>query len=188
VGVVGQITPWKGQLEAIEALAALRRRGVAARLLVVGAPTFVDDATRYDNRRYLDRLRQTIADLGVSDGIDMLGQREDVPKILRALDVLVAPSREEPLGRVVLEGMAMELAVVATDAGGPRELIESGRQGVLVPPKNPMALATAVEDLSRDTNLRRSMGKAARARVLERFSVEAHVRRLLGIYERISSP
>jgi len=182
IGLVGQITPWKGQLDAVEALAALRRYRVQARLLLVGATVFIDDATRYDNRAYLDRLRSRITELDLVSDVQMLGEREDVPEILRALDVLVLPSWEEPLGRAALEGMAMALPVVATNRGGPRELIEDGKDGLLVPPRNPLALAAAVQSLWVDPERRRSMGAAARARVLDRFPLKTHVESVLGAY------
>ncbi|MEA2169384.1 MAG: hypothetical protein QOF76_2684, partial [Solirubrobacteraceae bacterium] len=88
LGVLAQITPWKGQLEAVSALAVVRERHPEARLLLVGEVKFAEAGTRYDNRTYLRELHAHIAGLGLGDAVEFLGEREDAPDILRSLDVL----------------------------------------------------------------------------------------------------
>src|SRR5207244_4255122 len=102
--------------------------------LVVGEPTFTSGATRYRNEAYDESLRQLAAELGVSESVSFLGGREDVPEIVRSLDVLLVPSWEEPFGRTILEGMAMEVPVIATNVGGPPEIVADGKDGLLLPP------------------------------------------------------
>src|SRR4029077_15956433 len=87
LALIGQITPWKGQEEAVHVLARVRRSHPEAILLVVGETKFTARATRYDNRAYLERVRALVARLGLDDAVRFLGEREDVPAILRASDV-----------------------------------------------------------------------------------------------------
>jgi glycosyltransferase involved in cell wall biosynthesis len=186
VGVVAQLTPWKGQDTAIETLRLVRAQGVDARLLLIGSAKFRDPATRFDNERYVARLRALARDLGLQPHVGFLGEREDVPQLMSALDVLLAPSWEEPFGRSVVEAMAMGVAVVATDVGGPVELLDDGAAGVLVAPRRPQAWAEAVGRLVADPELVRSLADAARARVLRCFTVDQHAARMVDVYEQVA--
>ena len=103
LGVVAQITPWKGQDTAIEALRLLLTDGVDAQLLLVGAAKFVAAATRFDNEDYVARLRELIEREGLLEHVSWLGERDDVAEIVRALDVLLLPSWEEPFGRAAID-------------------------------------------------------------------------------------
>ncbi|MGH2804504.1 MAG: glycosyltransferase family 4 protein, partial [Thermoleophilaceae bacterium] len=139
LGVVAQITPWKGQDDAIRIVHGLRARGCDARLLLVGAPKFVSKATRFDNLEFVDGLHRLVAELDLERQVDFLGEREDVPGVLRALDLLLVPSWEEPFGRSVIESMAMGIPVAATSVGGPAEIVRDGCDGLLLPPRDPPA-------------------------------------------------
>ena len=181
-GVVGQISPWKGQLEAVEAVAELAGGHPGLHLLIVGEAKFVDAATRYDNPAYVARLRETIARRGLDGRVRLLGERDDVPAVLRALDVLLVPSWEEPFGRVVLEGMAMGVPVLATRTGGPAEIVTDGRDGLLLPPRAPGAWATALEQVIGDARLRDALARAGRRRAAD-FSPDRHVAAVLAAYD-----
>jgi L-malate glycosyltransferase len=157
IGVAAQITPWKGQETAIRALWRIRERHPDAQLVLAGATTFVERATRYDNRRYLDRLNALTSQLGVADSVRFLGRRDDLPSVLAGLDVLLVPSWEEPFGLVVIEAMAAGTPVVATSVGGPREVIVDGVNGRLVAPRQPELWADAVIDLLADERARDRM-------------------------------
>ncbi len=183
LGVVAQVTPWKGQQTAIEALAALRESGVDAELALVGAAKFVAAATRFDNERYVASLRALIERSGLGDRVHWLGEREDVPEVMRALDVLLLPSWEEPFGRAVIEAMAMEVPVVATSVGGPSELIEEGREGYLVAPREPRAWAHAIGELLADPRRVAAMGRAGRTKVEREFTFAQQARAMLSVYE-----
>ena len=181
-GVVGQITPWKGQLEAVQAVALLAERHPSLRLVVAGEPKFVDAATRFDNRAYVEELRSTIAQRGLEDRVTLLGERGDVPAVLAALDALLVPSWAEPFGRVVLEGMAMGVPVLATGVGGPAEIITDGRDGLLLPPATPAVWAGALERLMAGRREREALGRAGRERAAE-FTADRHVTAVLAAYE-----
>jgi glycosyltransferase involved in cell wall biosynthesis len=181
LAVVAQITPWKGQEEAIRATRLLHDRGLRVRLLIVGDTEFLSSATRYDNRAYRARLDALVAECGLEGDVMFTGPREDVPRILAALDALLVPSWEEPFGRSVIEGMAAGLPVVATCVGGPAEIIQDGHDGLLVEPRRPDRLADAVAGLLEDDALRARIGAAANRRARD-FGVENHVAAMLDVY------
>ena len=185
LGVIGQITPWKGQADAVEALALLADQQPEARLYLVGEAKFVSTATRYDNRAYLAEVERRIDQARLRDRIQLLGEREDIPAILRALDILLVPSWEEPFGRVVVEGMAMGLGVIATSVGGPSEVVTDGVDGLLLAPRNPDLWAAATARLASDRALLSRIGaramQAARA-----FGLGEHVAAVRSVYGRLS--
>jgi glycosyltransferase involved in cell wall biosynthesis len=184
LALIGQITPWKGQEEAIRALAEVRRGHPRAVLLLVGEPKFVARATRFDNDGYLRRLQDLLRTLGVGDHVRLLGEREDVPEILRACDVALVPSWEEPFGRAVVEAMAMGCPVIATSVGGPAEIIQHGRDGLLVPPRQPARLACAINDLLGDEPRRRAMAATGR-RTAAAFGQDRHSERVTELYREV---
>ncbi len=186
LGVVGQITPWKGQDDAIRICALLRRRHPGVHLLVMGGVEFDAPGTSNDNRAFATSLPELARSLGVADRVRLLGRREDVPALVAALDVLLVPSWEEPLGRTVLEGMAMGRPVVATSRGGPRELVEHGRTGWLAPPRAPEQWASVVEEALRGDAPAR-VGAAAMAAV-RAFGLDRHVAGVCAVYDRITEP
>ncbi|HEV2980991.1 MAG TPA: glycosyltransferase family 4 protein [Solirubrobacteraceae bacterium] len=184
LGVVAQVTPWKGQSTAIEALALVRDQGLDAHLLLVGSVKFRDRATRFDNEQYLAQLRALVRDHGLQDHVSFLGEREDVPQLIRALDVLLVPSWEEPFGRSVLEAMASGVPVIATDVGGPAELLSDGTDGLLAPPRQPRAWALAIATLASDPGLSKAMASAALAHARQCFTASRHAARMLDVYAR----
>lgn len=184
LGVVAQLSPWKGQDTAIEALEMVRAEGIDAHLLLIGSAKFRDRATRFDNEAYVKRLRALVAGAGLTDRVSWLGEREDVPELMRALDVLLLPSWQEPFGRALIEAMALGVPVIATDVGGPPEILSDGREGLLRPPAQPGAWAAAIGTLARDAELRSQMGIAGRRRVAQAFTLAHHVSAVLEVYEQ----
>lgn len=185
LGVIGQLAPRKAQDDAIRCLALLRSTWPRARLLVIGTPVFTSKATRFDNSGFAQWLPQLAGDLGVAGSVLFLGERDDIPEILRALDVLLVPSWEEPFGRSVIEGMAMEVPVVATSIGGPAEVITDGVDGRLLPPGRPETWAAAVSELLNSRSRRREMGRRARSTAVRGFSLAAHVAGVMDAYQRV---
>jgi L-malate glycosyltransferase len=185
--LVGQISPWKGQEEAIRALAWVREEHPTAVLLLVGEAKFVARATRYDNRSYLRRLHELAAQLGLCEAVRFLGEREDVPEILRACDVALVPSWDEPFGRAAVEAMAMGAPVVATAVGGPAEIITDGVDGTLVQPREAAKLAAAVDGLLKDPRRSQALGGAARKSVTERFGRDRHAAAVTALYREVLS-
>jgi L-malate glycosyltransferase len=183
LGVVGQLTPWKAQDDALRTLAQVRANGYpTARLLLVGGTLFTAPSARYDNAAYLRVLQGLVRDLGLEAAVDFLGERTDVPDILSALDVALVPSWEEPFGRAVVEAMAMRCAVVATNVGGPSEIITHGEDGLLLPPRQPRQWANAVLSLLGNDDLRAAMGERASRRVSAAFSRRRYVEAVLSEY------
>ena len=134
VGVFSRLAPWKGQHVVLDALA--RCPGTAC--LVAGTALFGEDA-------YAENLRTRAAELGLSDRVHFLGQRGDVPRLMRAVDVVVHPSTApEPFGRTLVEAMLVGTPVIATDTGAAAEILDRGAAGTLVPPGDAAALAAAI--------------------------------------------
>ena len=116
---------------------------------------------RYDNEAFLESLRRLAAQLGVADRVAFLGEREDVPDILAALDLLLVPSWEEPFGRVVIEAMSMSVPVIATNVGGPAEVVRDGEDGILLPPGRPATWAAVAFELLSDPGRARCAGASS---------------------------
>lgn len=184
LGVVGQLTPWKGQDTAIEVLHLLRSQGIDAHLLLVGSAKFTAASTRLDNRAFVEQLKSRVAELRLEDRVSWMGEREDVPELISALDVLLLPSREEPFGRVLIEAMAMRVPVVATNVGGPAEIVTDGVGGFLVDPHDIGAWTRAVRYFVDHPELGREMGLAGRLKVEREFGSEHHRAAILAVYQQ----
>lgn len=183
LGVVAQLTPWKGQDTAARALELVCAQGIDAHLLLVGSAKFLARAARHDNAAYIERLHTDIAAAGLEGRVSWLGEREDVPELMRALDVLLLPSSEEPFGRALVEAMAMGVPVLATNVGGPAEIVRDGLDGRLLPPHEPEAWAAALAELATSPQKRQKMGQEGHARAREQFSLERHVEAVMSAYQ-----
>jgi glycosyltransferase involved in cell wall biosynthesis len=187
LGVVGQLSPWKGQRDALDAFVEVRRRLPAATLVLAGSVLFPSGAS-FDNVGYEQALKDRVRTLGLDSAVRFLGERKDVAMVMRALDLLLVPSWEEPFGRAVIEGMAMELPVVATNVGGPAELIDDGVTGVLLPPRSPKLWADAALELLADSRRATAMGVYAREYVLREHSRRRGVDNTLAAYALLHLP
>jgi glycosyltransferase involved in cell wall biosynthesis len=177
IGLVGNFQSWKGQDVLLRALPELDG-GLRWRVLLVGAtPT---DAS---GQQYYSQVLETIAALGLKDRVILTGYRSDVPAILNTVDVVVHTSvLPEPMGRVLLEGMALGKTVIATDHGGPREVLESERSGLLLPPGDHKALAACLNRVLTLPLMRQTVGACARQRVATTFSAAECARRVQELY------
>ncbi len=184
--VLAQITPWKGQDTAIHVAHLLRQRGHDVELLIAGSIKFRRPLTRHDNDAYLQELQASVRSLGLQDAVTFTGESHEAPRLLRAADYVLVPSWAEPWGRVVAEAMAMQTPVIATNVGGPTELIDHARNGLLAPPGQPTAWADAIEHLIDNPDLRRQITTSAQE-TARRFSRDIHVRNILETY-RHSAP
>lgn len=187
LAVVAQLTPWKGQDTAIRALGLLGGQHPGAHLLLVGSAKFLDAATRFDNRAYVDGLHRLVGELGLGDRVAFLGERDDVPDLLRAVDLLLMPSEEEPFGRALVEAMAAGVPVVATSVGGPPEIVKEGVDGMLLEPGRPETWARAVADLLPDRARRAAMGAEGRRQAAMRFAPARHVDACLELYAAVAA-
>jgi glycosyltransferase involved in cell wall biosynthesis len=132
-------------------------------------------------------LRALALDLGVADRFDLLGFRARPRDLLPGFDVFVLPSRQEALPLSIVEAMLAALPVVATRVGGVHEVVEDRETGLLVPPDDPTALASALNELLGDRDRRDRMGAAGRERALRDFSVDKMTRAYETLYEEIGS-
>jgi len=176
-GVVGRLSPWKGQHVFLEAFAqAFLGTGHRARL--VGSAMFGEAA-------YEQRLRGLVQSLGLASQVELVGFRDDVEAEYATLDVLVHCSVvPEPFGQVVVEGMAAGLAVIASAAGGPLEIVDPEVDGLLVPPDDVGALSAAMLRLATDRPLLHRLGTRAAHSAL-RFSPSATADGVLAVYRNL---
>ena len=130
-------------------------------------------------------LTAQIAEAGLQDTVQLLGFRTDAQALIQAGDIFVLPSLAEPFGLVILEAMALGRPVIATDAGGPPEIIENGETGLLVPPSDPPALAAAIRRLLTDRKATEAMGRRGRERFEARFTAARMAQDMLELYRRI---
>ncbi len=171
VGVVARLEPEKGHPTLLEAWRSVVAAVPDATLLVVGE----------GSRR--EALEALAVELGVADRVVFTGRRDDVPAVTAALDVAVLPSYREALGLTILEAMALSRPVVASNVGGIPEMVEDGITGLLVPPRDAEALATAIVRLLRDHPLADTLARAGHDLVHERFCIELMVAAVEAIYD-----
>jgi L-malate glycosyltransferase len=183
IGQVAQITPWKRQDTSIRALAELRAGGVDAHLLLVGQVAFGGKRVRLDNHGYLHSLERLVDELSVRDAVHFLGQRDDLPPIMRALDLSLLPSSEEPFGLVTVESLALGTPPLVSAIGAGPELVEDGVTGRVLTPGRPELWARAARELLADPSRLALMGERG-PHAAERFRDEVHAEEMLAIYER----
>jgi glycosyltransferase involved in cell wall biosynthesis len=163
LGVVGALTPLKGQDVFLDAAARVAGRVPTARFLVVGGEPYRTE----QGLGWAAKLAARVRAHGLEERVDFLGERDDAPAVIANLDVLVQPSRgPEGLGRTILEAMACAVPVIAVDRWGPREIVTDGVTGLLVPPADAIGLADAMTRLAEDAALRARFGAAGRDELL----------------------
>lgn len=170
VGMVGRLSWKKGYQHALAAAALLRDRVPGLRFDVVGDGEL---------RRELEDMAR---ELGLADTVRFLGQRRDVPELMRTFDCFVLSSVIEGMPNALLEAMALGRAVVTTSAGGSAEVVVDGESGLVVPPADASALANAVERVLRDAEFARRIAAAGERRVRENFSLDAMLRAFDRLY------
>lgn len=180
--IVGRMLPWKGHELLLQALAQIKDRLPDFRLMIVGEVP-ADFLMGYGS--YFPHLKQQIRDLGLSQQVIFTGMRSDVSAILSTSDLYTMPTIEEPFGLAILEAMAMKKATVALDSGGPRELIEQGKSGLLSQPDDVQQLAENILTLANDPHLRKQMGEYAHRRVEEYLNSQRQANEVEQIYRRV---
>jgi glycosyltransferase involved in cell wall biosynthesis len=175
VGYVGRFEPRKGTRELALAWPRVTSAIPEAHLVIAGFP--LGPAEDREFRGMLD---------GVPN-VHWLGQRNDVPALMRALDVLAFPSHWEGFGLVLIESMAARTPVVATNTSNIPEIVTEGVEGLLVPPRDPIALGDAIVRLLRNPELRTRMGNAGRAKVARCYTLERILDAHEALLDRITS-
>lgn len=171
IGGVGRLEPIKGFTYFVEAAKTVCAREPGVRFILAGAGS-EHEALAAQARPLGERFR-------------FLGLRRDVPELMAALDVLVVPSVNEGMGRVLLEAGAAGVPAVASRVGGIPDIVDDGETGLLTPPRDASALAEALRTLVQAPERRRFMGATARAKVVPQFSLEKMVDRIEALYEEL---
>ncbi|RKU26918.1 hypothetical protein C6497_12800 [Candidatus Poribacteria bacterium] len=183
VGVVTRITPEKGIHILVRAMSELRKshleRSVDVKLLIVGGPYFQKD------HEYLESLKQEVTELGVEDSVIFTGFLPDTRVVTTLLDIILVPSIiPEACPRTIIEAMAVGRPVIATPLGGSKELV-TPETGILVPPEDPKAFASAIKTLSKDNNQLTVMGESARQRAEELFNIQKNMALTESVYTEL---
>lgn len=179
IGLIGRISPWKGQHIFIQAAALLHKRYPAAKFEIIGAPLFAE-------RDYERDLHALCEQLGLCDAIDFVGFVDNVSGRLAELDIVVhASTVGEPFGQVIIEGMAEQKPVVATNGGGVPEIVVHGETGLLVPMGDAVAMADAIDFLLKNPEKASQMGIRGRERALSHFTIQMTARKVEGVYEEL---
>jgi len=176
IGYVGRISPEKDLESWLRSAALVARAYPDARFVLVG-----------DGRDggLVNRLNSLVVQLGIESNVQFLGYREDLLSIYATFDMFFLSSIREGICNSLLEAMAMGIPIVATDAGGTKELMVDGETGYLLPVGDVEGMADAVNKLLRDYTLRENIGRAARRHIEEEFSFTTRMRHIEALYERV---
>jgi glycosyltransferase involved in cell wall biosynthesis len=172
VGTVANFRASKGHSILLEAAVRVRRAIPGVRFVLVGFGPLESD------------IRHRASQLGLDGTVIFAGARDDAPRVAGAVDVFALPSVFEGLAIALIEAMALGRAAVVTRVGGLTEVIEHGKQGLLVPPGDPEALADAIVSLLEDADLRRQLGEAGRRRAAD-FDIRKAVLRHEEVYSEL---
>ena len=174
VGNVAALVPHKGQRHLVDAAALVLRKQPDARFIIAGEGELRPSLEHQIRQHHLEKH------------VILAGFRTDILSLHKAFDIFAMSSVTEGLGTSILDAMACGKPVVATTAGGIPEVVADGETGLLVPPRDAAAMASAIVRLLADRSLRERMGAAGLAHVRERFSAEIMVKKTLEVYERLN--
>ncbi|WP_239551038.1 glycosyltransferase family 4 protein [Paenibacillus elgii] len=177
--LVGRLADWKGQHILLEAAKSFAKRNVE--FWIAGDALFEADAV------YKQQLIQYIREHGLFN-VKMLGHVNDISQLMSQADLLVHTSViPEPFGQVIVEGMAVGLPVIASNAGGPREIVLNEETGLLIPPGKAERLIEAIQWMIEHPEERKEMGEKAMSRVKELFLIEHTVQKITSFYPQVIS-
>jgi len=174
VGAVGMLRPEKGHADLLDALTLALPDVPEINLILVG-----DGKCRRD-------LERTANDLGISSAVHFASFRSDISALLRAMDVFALPSHTEGLSIATIEAMGCGIPVVVTDCGGPSEVVTDHISGLLVPPRDPAAMAAALVQLAKDNDLRGALAANGFSRARESFSLDSMISQYEQLYAAIA--
>jgi glycosyltransferase involved in cell wall biosynthesis len=166
----------KGVGDFVKAAGILRQRNVHVRMALVGAPDVANPSAIPDAQ--LEAWRD-------GGDVEWWGHQADMPSVLAQSHIVCLPSYHEGVPKALIEGAASGRALVASDISGCREVVEDGKNGLLVPPGDAEMLANAIERLAGDGDLRQQLGINGRRVAVENFSIESVVQKTQAIYEEL---
>jgi lipopolysaccharide heptosyltransferase II len=166
IGIIGRITPIKGHIYLIRAISKVARILPNIKLYIIGKPPS-------EKPKYKQELETLVKRLGLSQHIEFSGDSDNVPEVLKNLDLLVVPSiGEETFGRVIIEAQAAGVPVIASRIGGIVDIIRENENGILVNPKDYNGIADAILKVIKDKDLQKRLSAKARSDVERYFSLE----------------
>lgn len=179
VGIVGNINPAKGYEYFFHATKLIKESFPQVKFLIVGKRLETQE-------KYWQKLQSLITNLRIEKDVILAGLRTDIPQIMNIMDIFVTSSTSESFSMVTAEAMACAKPVVATRVGGVPELVIEGKTGILVPPKDPEAIAEAVLYLLNHPREAKEMGLKGRKRAIEYFDLEICTQRHKELYESLN--
>ena len=181
VGIIGRLTPIKGHIYFLKAMAKVVRTFPRIKIWIVGDAPLSKEA-------YKEEIRIMVRRLGLSHCTEFLGTQKDIPEILSNLDLLVfASTYPESFGRVIIEAQAAGVPVVATKVGGVVDIIDDGVTGLLVPPRDPQSMYEAILKIIKDVKLCCSLAENGYKKIKEKFNVGLMVNNSLNVYQEALS-
>ncbi len=181
IGLVGRIDPAKGQATFIKAAAGLLKslnEGEKVKFVIVGEETI---GAEYN---YFEELKQMIGQFRLDDHVLFAGYQENIPEVMKALDIFVMPSRQEAFGLVAIEAMAMECPIIISRGGSAEEIVGQEEFGLTVRPNDPFDLQRQIRFLLDHPLERVKMGLRAREHVKAHYDGKKRIIKTLGVYER----
>jgi len=176
VGLIGRISPWKGQDIFLRAAALVKSKFPNVRFQIVGSALFGE-------KQYESQVRALCTQLQLDSVVTFAGFRSDIPAVLEDLDIVVhASTTGEPFGQVIIEGMAAGKPVVATNGGGVPEIVEHNQTGILIPMKDPVAMSDAICRLLANRAERVEMGRKGWERVRDKFTLSRVALEIESVY------
>jgi len=177
VGIIGRLTPIKGHLHFVKAMAYVARSVPRLKIWIIG------DAP-HSKEAYKEQIQVLVKRLGLWHCTQFLGNQRDIPAILKHLDLLVlATTTHEAFGRVIVEAQACGVPVVASRVGGVIDIIEDQKTGLLVPPADPASIAQGTIKIFKDIKLSRTLAENAYKKVKEKYNIGLMAENTIDVYK-----
>lgn len=178
IGCIGNINPAKGYEYLLDSINIIKKKHTNIKYIIIGK---ISDS----QKQYFAKLLSIVNSQNLMDDVFFVGQRDDIPHMLSIFDIFILPSTTEGTPIAVLEAMSMEKLVVAADVGAVSEQIINGKTGFIIPPRDSEAIARCITSLLNNGNNLQEMGKSARVRVLEIFSLKQCVYKYIDLYQKV---
>ena len=175
IGITGRLQRWKGYFEFLDTAAVLTRKYPKIKFMAIGGATVGEDTEA-------EEIKKKAANLNLRDRLIFTGFRNDVPRLLNALDLFVFPSYAEAYGLALLEAMAVDLPVVASNCDGVLDIVENEVTGLLISSRKSESLIQAVERLYCDDELRESIAQRGHVQYVKKFTSEIMLDKLEDLY------
>lgn len=179
IGIIGRLAPWKGQEIFLRAAKEVHQRHPMTRFLIIGAALFGE-------QDYAEQLKKLTEDLGLTNAVEFTGFQKDIPNVIKNLDMVIhASTTPEPFGQVIVQGLAANKPVIATEGGGASEIIHDRVHGLLVPRGDAPGLASAICSYLDFPESAQEMATRGRRRVEEEFTIQQTTKKVEVIYDSL---